>query len=181
MILQTRRLVIRDFTRADAEVIFRIAREENMLRFMADWSDGNEQPQDYYRYIDGMRRRRHSKNMHKNKRYAVALRESDEMIGMVGMGLEDTLQEVEVAYFMAQAHQRQGYTKEALNALIDWIFKISKVPYLIATIDCANEASCKTALACGFELFEKRTPIGHTQPNMESASYYYFRRYRPGK
>jgi len=100
---------------------------------------------------------------------------------MVGMGLEDTLQEVEVAYFMAQAHQRQGYTKEALNALIDWIFKISKVPYLIATIDCANEASCKTALACGFELFEKRTPIGHTQPNMESASYYYFRRYRPGK
>jgi len=31
---------------------------------------------------------------------------------------------------------------------------------------------------CGFELFEKRFPIGHIQPNMESDSYYYYRRYR---
>jgi len=181
MNIQTRRLVIRNFTCADAEALFRIAREKNMLRFMADWAGENEQPQDYYKYIDWMRRRKHSKDMRRNKRYAVALRGSNEMIGMVGMGLEDTLREVEVAYFMAQAHQRQGYTKEAMNALIDWIFKVSKVPYLIATIDCANEASCNTALACGFELFEKRMPVGHVQPNMESDSYFYFRRYRSGK
>jgi len=181
MTIQTQRLVIRDFTRADAENLYHIAREENILRFMADWTEGTECPQDYYKFIDWMRLQKHSKDMHVNKRYAVALRETDEMIGMVGMGLEDALHEVEVAYFMAQAHQRQGYTKEALKALVDWIFRVSKVPYLIATIDCANEASQKTALACGFELFEKRTPVNHKQHNMESGSYCYFRRYRPGK
>jgi len=181
MTIQTQRLVIRDFTRADAENLYRIVREENILRFMADWAEGTACPQDYYKYIDGMRRRKPSKNMQVNKRYAVTLLHSDEIIGMVGMGLTEDLNEVDVAYFMAEAHQRQGYTKEALNALLDWIFRVSNVPYLIATIDCANEASQKTALACGFELFEKRTPIGHRQHNMESGSYYYFRRYRPGK
>ena len=30
----------------------------------------------------------------------------------------------------------------------------------------------------GFELFQKRMPIGHKQPNMESDSYFYYRRYR---
>jgi len=181
MTIRTERLMIRDFTCKDAEALYRIAREKNMLRFMADWTDGTEQPQDYYKFIDCMRRRKHSKDMRTNKRYAVALLETDEVIGMVGMGLEDTLNEVEVAYFTAEAHQRQGYAKEAVKALVDWIFKVSNAPYLIATVDCANEASHKTALACGFELFEKRTPIGHRQPNMESDSYYYFRRCRPGK
>jgi RimJ/RimL family protein N-acetyltransferase len=45
-------------------------------------------------------------------------------------------------------------------------------------IDCANIPSCKLAEKCGFELFEKRTPIGHVQPNTESDSYYYYRLYR---
>ena len=36
----------------------------------------------------------------------------------------------------------------------------------------------KDAEKCGFELFEKRMPIGHKQPNMESDSYFYYRRYR---
>lgn len=85
--------------------------------------------------------------MYENKRYAVALKDTDVMIGMVGMGLEDTVNEVEV-------------------------------PYLILTIDCANVPSLKLAEKCGFTLFEKRTPIGHKQPNMESDSYYYLRRYR---
>ena len=71
------------------------------------------------------------------------------------------------------------FMQEALNALIDWIFSVSDIPWLIATVDCANEASCKAALSCGFELYERRTPIHHKQYNMESDSYFYFRRYRP--
>ena len=179
MNIQTERLVIRDFAQRDAEDLYRIVREKNILRFMADWAEGHGDIQDYCDFINSMRRRRHSKNMHVNKRYAVALQETDEMIGMVGMGLEATLGEVEMAWFIAEAHQRRGYAKEAVNALADWIFRVSPLPWLIATVDCANEASQKTALACGFELFERRTPIGHNQPNMESDSYYYFRRYRP--
>ena len=94
------------------------------------------------------------------------------------MGIEDTLNEVEMAYFIDEDYTGNGYATEALDSLFKWCMSISKIPYMILTIDCANTASCKVASKAGFELFEKRTPIGHEQPNMESDSYYYYRKYR---
>lgn len=181
MRIETGNIVIRDFERKDAKNLYRIVREKNILRFMQDWAANSKSPQDYYRFIDWLQTKKDSKDVYENKRYAIALPNTDEMIGMVGMGLEDTLNEVEVAYFMSEAYQRNGYTKEAINALVDWCFNVSNLKYLILTIDCANTPSCRLAEKCGFELFEKRTPIGHKQPNMESDSYFYFRRYNISK
>jgi len=178
MHITTERLIIRPFTRADAEHIHRIAREENILRYMADWSEGKAAPRDYYEPIAWLARHKWSRDMRRSQRYAVALRATGEMVGMVGVGMHSDLHEVEVAYFTAEAYQRQGYAKEALNALIDWIFRVSREPYLIATVDSTNEASRKTALACGFQLFEQRTVVGYKAHNMVSDSYLYFRRYR---
>ena len=177
MRIETPNIVIRDFERKDAENLYRIVRETNILRFMPDWASNFKSPQDYYGFIDWMQSQKRSTDVYENKRYVIALPSTDEMIGMVGMGLEDTLNEVEVAYFMSEGYQRNGYTKEAIEALVDWCFRVSDLKYLILTIDCANVPSCKLAEKCGFELFEKRTPIGHKQPNMESDTYFYFRRY----
>jgi RimJ/RimL family protein N-acetyltransferase len=171
-------IVIRDLERKDAENLFRIVREKNILRFMPDWAENKNKPQDYYGFIDWCQTQKNSADIYENKRYAVALKDNDEIIGMVGMGLENTVNEVEVAYFMSESYQRHGYTLKAVTALSDWCFKVSDIKYLILTIDCANEPSCRLAEKCGFELFEKRTPIGHKQPNMESDSYFYYRKYR---
>ena len=83
-----------------------------------------------------------------------------------------------MAYFIDEAYQGNGYATESLTALFDWCMKVSELDYLILTIDCANTASCRVAEKSGFSLFEKRTPIDHRQPNMISASYYYFRKNR---
>lgn len=178
MRIETRNIIIRDFERKDAENLYRIVREKDIVRFMADWSTNSDSPQGYYRYIDWLQNQKESTDIYENKRYAITLSHTDEMIGMVGMGLEDTLNEVEVAYFMSEKYQRLGYTVEAVNALVDWCFEVSDIEYLVLTIDCANTPSCSLAEKCGFELFEKRTPIGHKQPNMESDSYFYYRKYR---
>ena len=169
---------IRDFERKDVDSLYRIVREKEIVRFMIDWSQNSPSPEGFYGFFDWLQTQKDSVDVYENKRYAIALAESDELIGMVGMGLEDTLNEVEVAYFMSEQHQRKGYTQKAVCALVDWCFHVSDIPYLILTIDCANTPSCKLAEKCGFELFERRTPIGHKQPNMESDSYYYYRKYR---
>ena len=62
--------------------------------------------------------------------------------------------------------------------ILQMCMKVSDLKYLILTIDEANEASCRVAERAGFELFEKRYPISHKQPNMESDCYYYYRKYR---
>lgn len=179
MRIETPRLVVRDFERRDAEPLFRIVRETNIRRFMRDWSENGRTPASFLSWIDWLQTRSQSTNVQENKRYAVVLPDSDELIGMVGMGLEDTLGEVEAAWFLAEAHQGRGYATEAVKALAEWIFRVSDLPWIIATIDCANPASCRVAERAGFELFERRTPIGHRQPNMESDSYFYYRLQRP--
>lgn len=178
MRIETNRIVIRDFERKDAENLYRIVRENNILRFMPDWSESGYSPESYWRYIDWHQAQKDSTDVYENKRYVIALPYTDEMIGMVGMGIEDTLNEVELAYFMSEEYQRKGYTVEAVNELVNWCFNVSDLKYLILTIDCANLASCNLAKKCDFELFEKRTPISHKQPNMESDSYFYYRKYR---
>ena len=171
-------IVIRDFERKDAEPLYRIVREREIHRFMKDWAENAPEAEALYGFIDWLQTQKDSVDVFENKRYAIALEETDQLIGMVGMGLEDTVNEVEVAYFMSGQFQRKGYTKRAVEALVKWCFEISDLSNLILSIVYANIPSCRMAEKCGFELFEKRTPIGHIQPNMESDSYYYYRIYR---
>ncbi|MGL4335690.1 MAG: GNAT family N-acetyltransferase [Turicibacter sp.] len=178
MRLEANEIIIRDFERTDAKNLYKIVREHNILRFMPDWSELGDSPQSYFEYIDWQQTQKDSTDIYENKRYVIALADTNEMIGMVGVGLEDTLNEVEIAYFMSEKHQRKGYTVAAVNELVNWCFNVSTINYLILTIDCANLSSCNLAQKCGFELFEKRTPMSHKQPNMESNSYFYYRKYR---
>lgn len=179
MRIETQRLVIRDFKRKDADNLFEIVRQPNVLRFMRDWSEIGNSPESYYGYIDWQQTQKGSTDIYQNKRYAVALKDTDKMIGMAGMGLEDSLNEVEVAYFISDEYYKQGYGAEAVSALVDWCYKNSDVPYLILTIDKENMPSQKLAEKCGFVLYEKRIPVGHKQANMESDMYYYYRKYNP--
>ena len=178
MHIETERLIIRDFAPCDKDQLFKIAWQENVVKYMRDWSENNPKPDCFNRFIQWRQSQAESTDIYENKRYAVALKENNFMIGMVGMGLEDTLNEVEMAYFTDEDYQGRGYAAEALCALFDWCMKVSDILYLILTIDCANTASCAVAKKAGFELFEKRTPISHKQPNMVSDSYFYFRKYR---
>jgi len=177
MKIKTKRLIIRDFERKDAKNILNISKEKNIARFMCDWSKNMNSAEDYYGFIDYIQTQ-NPVGKNANKRFAVVLPENDEMIGMVGFGFEETLNETEIAYFMSEKSQRKGYMLDAVNTMIKWYFQMFDTKYLIATIDSANEASNKFILKCGFELFEKRMPMGHFQPNMESDSYFYYRKYR---
>lgn len=178
MYIEIDEIIIRDFEREDAAALYQIVKEQNTVRFMKDWSEDKTGAESFYDYIDWLQSQKASTDIFENKRYAIALKDSGEMIGMVGAGLEETLNEVELAYFMGEKHQRKGLTAKAVTALTKWCLSNSDVPYLILTVDCANLASCRLAETCGYELYEKRTPIGHIQPNMESDSYFYYRYYR---
>lgn len=177
MYIKTDNIIIRAFSKEDAQNLYTIAREANIYRFMPDWAEGFTTKEDYYKMIEWFQAQQDNTDLSIGRRYAVALAGTNQMIGMVGVGLEETLNEVEMAYFMSEKHQRKGYTKEAVTALARWCFTVSEIKYLILTIDWANRPSNKLAEKCGFELFEKRTPIGHKQPNMQSDSYFYYRKY----
>lgn len=178
MYIRTKNIVLRGFERKDAENLYAIVREPAVYRFMPDWTDGYSTPQNYYEMIDYFRTHQDSTDFSNRRAYAITLPDTDEMIGMVGIGLKEMLNEVEVSYFMSEKFHRKGYTKEAVEALIEWCFKTTYVAYLILTINCANKPSNTFAEKCGFELLEKRIPAKKCQSIDESDSYFYYRRSR---
>lgn len=178
MHIESERLIIRDFKHEDLEDLKRIVWQKNVVKFMKDWSENSLVPGRMSGYIDWLALQKDSKDVYENKRYAVVLKENNKLIGMTGMGLEEMTNEVEMAYFIDEEYRGNGYAAEALKSLFKWCTEVSDIPYMILTIDCANKASQRVAEKCGFELFEKRTPISHKQPNMVSDSYFYYRKYR---
>lgn len=178
MHIETKRLLIRDLEPKDQQRLFEIVWQPDVVRFMADWSEHSPTPESFDGYVAWHQTQKDSTDVYEAKRYAVARKDTDELIGVVGMGFEDTVQEVEMAYFIDEAYRGNGYAGEALCALFDWCMSVCDLPYLILTIDCANTASCRVAEKAGFTCFEKRTPIDHRQPNMVSDSYFYYRKYR---
>jgi [ribosomal protein S5]-alanine N-acetyltransferase len=177
MFAKTQSLIVRELKKKDAERLFQIAREPSTYRFMPNYSDGYETPQDYLDDPNWFQEQDDSRDLFRGRYYAVALPDSDEIIGVVARGLKETLNEIEIGYFISEKHRRKGFAEEAVNALVDWCFGISDIPYVIATISCDNVPSNKLIEKCKFQLLDKRTPIKHGQL-MENESYFYYRRYR---
>lgn len=105
MLIETQDIIIRDFDKKDAKLIYDIVHEKEIVRFMRDWSENTQKPEDLYGFIDWLQTQKESTDIYENKRYAIALKDSDKLIGMVGMGLDDTISEVEIAYFMSERYQ----------------------------------------------------------------------------
>ena len=98
MRIETERLVIRDLEQKDKEQLFKIVWQKEVVRFMKDWSENSPDAESFTGYIDWHQTQKESTDMYECKRYAVALKNSVLLIGTVGMGLEDTVNEVEMAY-----------------------------------------------------------------------------------
>lgn len=179
MFIETQNLIIRDLKKKDAISIYQFVREPSTYRYMPNNADDYETLQDYLDAPYWFREpeQEDSINFRVGRYYAVTIPASDEIIGVVGRGLKEDWNEIEIAYFLSEKYRGKGYAHEAVSAFVEWCFKVSDLPYLIATISCDNLPSNKLIKKCKFEIMEKRIPIRHGQL-MEDERYFYYRKYR---
>ena len=60
----------------------------------------------------------------------------------------------ELTWTTTEDYQQKGYMTEALKSWIDWMFANTEETQLWALISSANLPSIKTALKCGFILYD---------------------------
>lgn len=139
MFLKTKRLVIRDLERKDEEQLFKIVWQKNVVRYMRDWSDNNPRPESFHKFIDWRQSQKDSKDIYENKRYAVALKDIDLLVGVVGMGIEENLNEIEMAY----EYRRNGSGRECITVCPGIVEAWSRfgVPYVSQRMSWA--VTCK--------------------------------------
>jgi RimJ/RimL family protein N-acetyltransferase len=99
------------------------------------------------------------------RRFAIALRESDRLIGGVGLDGSpgDQSEEPALGYWLAEPHWSNGYAREAVAAIIDYGLRSLGMETIRAYTDPSNLASQKVLLHCGLKQVGEIEPIRPTR------------------
>lgn len=142
MNLTTPRLIIREMRMSDLDRFDPLANSDFVLKYLCmykmDW-EGSRQ------YIQQM--------MEKKKDFAIALKDSDELIGKLHID-EDHLRfdvnSIDIAYWLGEEYTRKGYMTEALTAFIHYLFEEKKYDSISAQALAPNTASRALLQKLGF-------------------------------
>jgi RimJ/RimL family protein N-acetyltransferase len=158
VILETDRLLLREFVEDDAESFFKLNTDPEVMRFVPDKPLLNvEQARqtlidhpiaDYRRYGFG--------------RGACILKSTGEQIGFAGLKYLDELGEVDVAYRLLLAHWGQGLATEVALASVRYGFAALGLKRIIGLVMPKNIASVRVLEKTGLRYSGTVTLWGHT-------------------
>ena len=162
VIVETDRLVVRQFRLSDADAMNRVFGETEVMRF----GDGVQTPEWVHDWL------RHRLENYRQKSgigpWAVIEKSSGETIGYCGLFYFPDVcgqPETEIGYRLALPYWGRGYATEAARAVRDYAFNILCLPRLIAMIDPQNVASIRVAEKLGMH-YEKDVMFeGYTHPD----------------
>ncbi|MBR4539409.1 MAG: GNAT family N-acetyltransferase [Clostridia bacterium] len=150
MILETERLILREYVQADYDALYPILSDPETMKYYPkpydekgvqrwlDWSFDN-----YRKYGFGL--------------WAAVLKETGEFVGDCGL----TMQQIdgedlpEVGYHIRKERWRQGLAREASRAVRDWAFTHTGFHCLYSYMNAANLPSRATAAANGMKLIKE--------------------------
>ena len=138
-VLETKRLVIRKLTDADAEFIVDLLNQPSFLRYIGD--KGVRNTDDAVRYIQAGPIA--SYDRFGFGQYLVELKETSVPIGMCGLLKRDTLPDVDVGFAFLPQYWTQGYAFEAADAVMVYGREVLGLRRIVAITSLDNTASIR--------------------------------------
>lgn len=146
MVLETDRLILREYATEDFDALFEIVSDiETMQHYPAPFDEDKTKNwiqwnlDNYKRYGFGL--------------WAVVLKETKEFIGDCGITIQDIDGEMlpEIGYHIHKKYWRRGFAKEAARAVRDWVFLNTQYDTIYSYMKYTNIGSYSTAIANGMK------------------------------
>ncbi|NRB46632.1 MAG: GNAT family N-acetyltransferase [Saprospiraceae bacterium] len=150
-ILETERLILRQFSLEDDAFIVELLNSPGWLAYIGD--RGVKTLTDARAYLVGGPMA--SFETHGFGLAMVALRETGEGIGMCGLIKRDSLPDVDIGYALLPAFTGQGYAFEIASATVDHAREQHGLRRLLAITDQENVASIKLLKKLGMQLVQE--------------------------
>jgi ribosomal-protein-alanine N-acetyltransferase len=144
-VLETARLRLREMTAADTAAVFRIFSDEEVTRYYDFDTFTSEQ-----QAAELIARQRNRFDEGDAVRWGITQRQSDEVIGTVGLVLNSENGLGGLGYDLARPYWRHGLMSEALAVVIRFSFRTVKVNRLQALVMPGNVASAGLLEKLGF-------------------------------
>jgi RimJ/RimL family protein N-acetyltransferase len=149
-ILETKRLILRQFTAEDAEFILELVNEPAFIQNIGD--RGVRSLSDAIRYIETGPVASYARFGF--GLYLVELKESGESIGMCGLIKRDSLDDVDIGYAFLPKFWSKGYAVESALAIKEYGRDIIGLKRILGITDPANASSIRVLEKIGLK-FEK--------------------------
>ena len=150
MVIETKRLLLRDMTENDYDALYKVLADSDIMQ--------------HYPYTFDKARVRGwiSKNIERYRIFgfglwAVCLKETGEMIGDCGLTMQLINGQIkpEIGYHIRKDQQRRGYAKEAAAAVRDWTFNNTPFRIIYSYMKYTNIPSSSTAVSWGCRLVDE--------------------------
>ncbi len=149
-ILETERLLLRQFSTEDAQFILTLVNEPSFIQNIGD--RGVRTLDDARAYLLNGPVASYAKNGF--GLYLVLLKETNEPIGMCGLIKRDSLEDVDIGYAFLPKFWSRGYAIESARAVKNYAKDVIGLRRIVAITDPANEGSIRVLEKLGLR-FEK--------------------------
>ena len=145
-ILETERLILRTWTLDDAPKLFEICGDADVMKYLGTGKpyETVEQADEFLRWAEDYQKENGF------CRWAVVLKETQEIIGSCGFARPHGTEEIELGYLLAKKYWEKGFATEATRACLQHGFERLKFNETIAITDLENVASQKVLEKIGF-------------------------------
>lgn len=159
MILQTDRLLLRELVLSDAQRLYRLNQDPEVIRFTGDraFTDEHharkflESYDHYHQYGFG--------------RWAVIEKESGEFLGWCGLKYDPEIGQTDLGFRFFKKHWNKGFATEAAQATLGYAFGPLERQTIVGRAMKANTASIRVLEKIGMK-FEQEREVCHTDCNM---------------
>ena len=144
--IETERLFLREMLEDDFEALRRVLGDADIMRHYPYEFDDE-------RIRSWVARNRERYSIFGFGLWAVCRKDTGEMIGDCGLTMQiiDGQIRPEIGYHIRADHQRQGYAKEAAQAVRDWTWQNTPFRAIYSYMKAENIPSIRTAMAYGCE------------------------------
>ena len=153
-ILQTKRLLLREFEAKDADFIIELVNDPDWIKYIVDKNIHTEEAA--LAYIKTLRE---SYTEYRFGFYCMVEKESGKAIGLCGLIKRPYLDLVDLGFATLKECRKKGYTFEACKAVMQFAHEKLHMEQLAAITNINNYASRKLLLKLGFR-FETAMNIG---------------------
>jgi len=151
--LQTDRLVLTSLCKSDAKELSTIANDKDLLRYM---SDSLPNPYRYEDALEFIKKAKKSYQSGKSIEYAIRLKNSHEIIGVIGLSLNYKNDHITFGYWLGKKWWKKGYMSEALSEIVRFCFEELKVHRVASHHFHPNIASGKVMQKAGLKYEGRR-------------------------
>lgn len=170
MYLQTTRLTLRNFIDSDLETFLAYRNDPVVAKFQG-W--GIPYPREKGEAFISSMKERVALKQDGWIQFAVALKDTDELIGDLGCYIKkDDIRQARIGFTLASMHWRKGYITEVIPYLLEYLFEDMDIHRVAADCDVENIASYRTLEKLGFRR-EAHFVESYLMDDVYASEYYY--------